>query len=548
MTSPLTPSTLVDDQDWTEVFQHVARGEEEVDGHPPKSASSANFPTPPLTPVSPRSLGALSQSFPSDSTLVAGDSDTTIVSVSTTFHPSAGLLSTIPPDLVLLSADLVFFYVHEPVLLAASNNKFGSLLPLATAQSKLNSSPAPFKPTEDEPIQLLVVPEPSAVLNVVLHIVYGLSPARHSPSYTTLAAAVNCMPTYGIALRPLLNPSSKPHVGRRTPPPPPSHLYTLLVSHAPAHALELYTLAAAHDIPELARAASAYLHGLRVCEIPDEAVLRMGGVYFARLVRMQLLRIEVLKRAVVQPPKAHAPTRTCTEEDTARLVRAWGLVAASLVWDAVPDSSVVNLEASFRALSMHLTCLECAQELNTHLNTVLKIWAQAPKTATSAHQAQVQSGSGQYQSATGPGPATDDFSSPSLCSLHPMPPMAMNVNFGNINAGCSYLRRLRAEWRLSSYGLPEYWLRAIEKDADSIGSNKMLNSRLKAYDLGRVALLSALYLLKHRLTPLAEASQKSISDDPESLSADFQLVSCRNLLRCLLSSCLRCCIRAPSEV
>ncbi|KAL0955580.1 hypothetical protein HGRIS_001817 [Hohenbuehelia grisea] len=367
MTFPLTPNTLVDDQDWA-IF---ARDEEEVDGHPPKSGSNANFPTPPLTPVSPRS------SFPFDSTLVAGESDTTIVSVSTTFHPSAGLLSTILPDLVLLSTDLVFFYVHEPVLLAASNNKFSSLLPMETAQSRLNSSPAP---TEDELIQLLVVPEPSAVLNVVLHIVYGLSPARHSPSYTTLAAAVNCMPTYGIALRPLLNPSSKPLVGRRTPPPSPSHLYALLVNHAPAHALELYTLAAAHDLPELARAPSAYLHGLRVCEIPDEALQRMGGVYFARLVRMQLLRIDMLKRAVVQPPRSHVPTRTCTEEDTASLVRAWGLVAASLVWDAVPDSSVVNLEAAFRALSMHLTCLECAQEFNSHLNTVLKIWAQAPTT------------------------------------------------------------------------------------------------------------------------------------------------------------------------
>ena len=48
--------------------------------------------------------------------------------MSTTFYPGANLHPS-PPDVVLLSSDTVFFYVHSAVLLRESSTQFNALLP-----------------------------------------------------------------------------------------------------------------------------------------------------------------------------------------------------------------------------------------------------------------------------------------------------------------------------------------------------------------------------------------------------------------------------------
>jgi hypothetical protein len=56
------------------------------------------------------------------------------VSISTTFFATAQL-DTLPPDVILLSADSVFFSIHSRKLQAASENGFDGLLPAQTTYS-----------------------------------------------------------------------------------------------------------------------------------------------------------------------------------------------------------------------------------------------------------------------------------------------------------------------------------------------------------------------------------------------------------------------------
>jgi hypothetical protein len=76
------------------------------------------------------------------------------VSISTTFF-AAAQLDALPPDLIILSTDSVFFNVHSNKLLAASSNAFGGLLPIPTPPSERR---------ETDPI--LQVPEDANVMNV----------------------------------------------------------------------------------------------------------------------------------------------------------------------------------------------------------------------------------------------------------------------------------------------------------------------------------------------------------------------------------------------
>lgn len=152
----------------------------------------------------------------------------TLVSISTTFHPAAQL-HPVPTDIVLLSSDNVFFYVHSHLLLAASENAFNNLLPPA---SKHQDS-------------ILSVPEHSTVLNILLHTIYDISCIHYSPSLPTITTAVNCLPIYGVL--------PKTHIAPSTP------LYTLLISQAPLDPLEVYALAASLDLYDLAVATSSHL-------------------------------------------------------------------------------------------------------------------------------------------------------------------------------------------------------------------------------------------------------------------------------------------------
>ncbi|KAL4258452.1 BTB domain-containing protein [Pleurotus pulmonarius] len=271
------------------------------------------------------------------------------VSVSTTFFPGAQT-HTFPPDVTLLSSDSVFFYTHSHILLTASDNGFQSLL-----LSRMAGDP-----------WTVHVPETSAVLNVILHAIYDMSCAQYSPSYEVLATAVERLPLYGIS------PASRIL--------PTTHLYTLLLSHAPLRPLELYALAASFALDALAVATSSHLLGLHLSSITDELALRMGPIYLKRLFFLHFGRSEALKLLLLAPPHPHPPTPTCDFTKQKSLTRAWALASAYFAWDARPDTSTSALETALQPLQEQLTCEVCRATLKERIKGVVVQWSIVKRT------------------------------------------------------------------------------------------------------------------------------------------------------------------------
>ena len=88
-----------------------------------------------------------------------------------------------PPDTVLVSNDGVHFDVHCSRFPEFSGNNFGGLL-----------APPPDR-TNARSIQL---PEDSQIVNLILHVVYGVYFRPSSPSRQTLLATLRALHKYGI--------------------------------------------------------------------------------------------------------------------------------------------------------------------------------------------------------------------------------------------------------------------------------------------------------------------------------------------------------------
>ena len=208
-----------------------------------------------------------------------------------------------------MTTDYVFFYVHSHLLLAASENRFRQLL--------LSS-----QPLSDAQDPIIHVPEHSTVLNIVLHTVYDMSCVHYSPSFAAVVTAVNRLPVYGIPPQKRILPSMP--------------LFSLLLSHAPLYPLEVYALAASHDLYDLAVSASSHLLSFPLASLTDEMAQQIGPIYLKRLFFLHFGRSDALKRVLLPPPHQHQPTTFCDLSEQKKLTRAWALASAYLAWDARP--------------------------------------------------------------------------------------------------------------------------------------------------------------------------------------------------------------------
>ncbi|KAI0353477.1 hypothetical protein OH77DRAFT_601272 [Trametes cingulata] len=274
----------------------------------------------------------------------------TVVSVSTTFHPGANLLP-IPADLIFLSSDGVFFYVHTTQVLAMSTNRFNNLVPPPPVKSKVRDDLGPVVP----------LPEGATVLNVILHAVYEISCAHYHPSIDTLVAAVDAMAAYGFP--------PKVHIAPSTP------LYSLILSQAPMQPIVVYALAAAHDLYDLAVPVSSHLLSFALYTLTDELAIRIGPVYMKRLFFLHLGRLDALKRLLLPPPHPHPPTANCDFTEQKKLTRAWALASAYLAWDARPDLSTSAMENALCPLADHLSCDICKRSLTDRVKQLIVQWS-----------------------------------------------------------------------------------------------------------------------------------------------------------------------------
>ncbi|PCH41502.1 hypothetical protein WOLCODRAFT_17151 [Wolfiporia cocos MD-104 SS10] len=343
--------------EWDSVFQFVSEPLDMPDAMPEKPVSEkaslaappSQMPTPPLS----------SQDSPTESERELD----TIVSVSTTFHPGANL-NPLPADLVFISSDAVFFYVHSHQVLGASENGFRALLPAKVSPKSVikgaNSN------LDLDFGSIIPLPEPAPVLNIVLHTIYEISFAHYSPALDTLIAAVEALSSYGVPVAQHCAPGSP--------------LYTLLLAQAPIAPLEVYALAAQHDLYELAVPTSAHLLGYHLATLNDEHARKMGAVYLRRLFFLHLGRVDALKRLLLPPPYPHAPTPECDFVEQKKLTRAWALASAYLAWDARPDLSMSAIESALCPLGEHLSCEVCRTALNERIKQLVVQWSVVRRT------------------------------------------------------------------------------------------------------------------------------------------------------------------------
>ncbi|KAI9508680.1 hypothetical protein F5148DRAFT_867610 [Russula earlei] len=342
-----TFSFMMEADEWDSILHFV---------RPPlsRSMSATQIPTPPVRDP----LLWIRRIFPSLSQIsVHGapseESEQTTISVSTTFFPGAEL-DMLPTDLIMLSSDSVFFYVHTHKILAASANGFNSLLPL-----KEHGQP-------DDVGGILPLRHHSVVVNILLHTIYDMSATHYAPTPEAVVAAVDCFEEYGLSVRTHLAP--------------PSPFYALFLGTAPQAPIEFYAISGAYDLHHLAVPISSFLLTYPLATLTDELAVKMGPLYLKRLFYLHLGRVEALKRLLLPPPQSHPPTANCDIVEQKKLTRAWALASAYLAWDVRPDLSTHAIEAALRPLGDYLACDQCTQLLRERINNLVSQWSTVKRT------------------------------------------------------------------------------------------------------------------------------------------------------------------------
>ncbi|KIK61878.1 hypothetical protein GYMLUDRAFT_42289 [Collybiopsis luxurians FD-317 M1] len=273
------------------------------------------------------------------------------VSISTAFGVHAKC-HALPPDLVFVTSDSVMFFVHSHIVLAASDNQFHSLVP----KPSTNQSPNP----------MIHVPDTSETFNIILHLIYNLPSSQYTPSFDTISKAVNRLSFYGI--------QAETYIIAKTP------LHNLILSFAPILPIEVYILAAKHNLLDLAIPASSHLLSFDLSTLTEEKAEAMGAKYLRKLFFLHIGRSNALKRLLLKPPLPHPPTASCSFDDQKCLTRAWALASAYLVLDARPDLSIGALESCLNPLAQKLACDECRASLHACVKNVIVNWSQVKNT------------------------------------------------------------------------------------------------------------------------------------------------------------------------
>lgn len=253
------------------------------------------------------------------------------IQVATAFHPNHHDCET---DLIIASNDDVYFYAHTGFVAQVSPITLEHLLSYAIPGMKERVVPLPVS---------------APVLNIILHAIYKSSCELNAPTCEELIEAVDALALLGLPLKSLILPD--------TP------LYDTLISHAPRRPLDIYALAAHHNLFDLAQYASSHLLVFPLSSITDELSTRIGPRYLRRIFLLQMSRTAALKELVMSVPiEFHSPTRACSviEQQKQALIRAWAMGAPAFAWDKLPgkDSEFIrSYTSSCGLISFHQTLL-----------------------------------------------------------------------------------------------------------------------------------------------------------------------------------------------
>ncbi len=229
--------------------------------------------------------------------------------ISSTFHFNAALDRS-PNDTLVLSKDGVLFALHSQRLLSSSTNHFANLI------HSSEDSGAPKSRT-------LRVRESSDCLNVVLHTFYGLSCDVYRPTHDCVMSAIPALKVYG------MNPLAK-CLSRNMP------LFKTLMAHAESHAVEIYALAAAESLEDLAVASSAFTLGVDLHLLSNDVIRKIPASYLQRLYNLHITRVEALKDFLDGQLRQHAARPNCCGDQWQTTNRDYKLGCMDVLYAATP--------------------------------------------------------------------------------------------------------------------------------------------------------------------------------------------------------------------
>lgn len=276
-------------------------------------------------------------------------------------------------DLVLVSRDAVHFYVRLSRLLDASSSCFSSLLLPFFGQNGRVTHPC------------INLPEDLHVLDVVLHVIYGIPLEQPAAALETLLDATKALHKYGIPLDKHLVPGQM--------------LFEEIALQTYQGALEVYAVAAEYDLFELASKASEHLLDLPLLYLPKEMISRLGSAYLHMLYSLHLSRVYLLQRILSHSPQGHEPTAFCGPVEYRTLRSAWYDVISDFTSLASPGMShqwtirvgelhktiipfigvsATQLRVALSPLVSTLTCAECQKIVQQRINEVVLRWSRTP--------------------------------------------------------------------------------------------------------------------------------------------------------------------------
>ena len=298
------------------------------------------------------------------------------------------------PDLVLISWDGAFFFVHSAVLQESSENNFDGHLSQVQQYniSWSASSQGSDKQTSTRSLDLMIeseitelpactqLAEPSHILSIVLHCVYGFHTTIHvlPPPLNDLCGAVETLWRYGIRpLQKYVNPSttlfktllryaeSNERTGERGAS---AQAPNALIHHNKA--LQVYALAATYGLHDLATDSSRHLLSIPLLQLTDEDAVRIGSIYLKHLFLLQHDRSEALKKIIMKPPNTvslwfskslsfSSAKHTCSADEMDGVARAWTYAAANVVLSNQSNFDCDQLDATVRPAGDDISCLAC---------------------------------------------------------------------------------------------------------------------------------------------------------------------------------------------
>ncbi|KAG8965180.1 hypothetical protein FRC00_009873 [Tulasnella sp. 408] len=268
------------------------------------------------------------------------------IQVSTTFFPgSATVLAATDayPDLIIQSEDMIFFYAHSHIIKFQLENCWGP-----------SHSPS-----------LLVLSEPASVLNLCLHVVYGLTFTRYHASLDLISRAVAFLMKRGLDLVATSGVITE----------------ALLECTEHTHPFEVYRFAAHYGLVNAAIKVSECTLAHDIAILTAEQSLNMGSVFLHAIVKLHTSRNAAFRQIFSRDLVPHEGD--CA--DSKPVSRAWSLATAYILakpnWPGIKEDA---LREVYEDVWTKLDCDSCRIATRSQAITMIQMWENQPRQIDSA--------------------------------------------------------------------------------------------------------------------------------------------------------------------